>query len=78
MEAAATAGVGVLVGTFTGGLRDDVATVVGIGFHRILLQGTPAAYALNRATSAAAPPNYSDPSHLSYAMSGYGHFMFQP
>jgi hypothetical protein len=73
VEAASTAGVGALIGSFSGDLRDDVAQRVGIEFHRRLIAGAPVAQALHDAqTEAGSKQTGDDPSHLSYAMSGYG------
>jgi hypothetical protein len=73
VEAASTTGVGALIGSFSGGLTDEVAQRVGVGFHRRLIGGAPVAQALHDAQiEAGSKPASDDPSHLSYAVSGYG------
>jgi SIR2-like domain/CHAT domain len=73
VEAASTAGVGALIGSFSGGLKDDIAQRVGVGFHRKLIAGVPVAQALHDAQiEAGSKQKGDDPSHLSYALSGYG------
>jgi hypothetical protein len=75
LEAASRAGVGALIGTFGGGLQDDVAQWVGVGFHRRLIAGAPVAQALHDARREAGFKQAGDsPSYLSYAASGYGDF----
>jgi SIR2-like domain/CHAT domain len=74
MEAAAVAGVGVLVGTFTDSLSVRTAAKVGLGFHASMLQGVPVAQAL-RGAMAAVVGKEDDVDHLTYGMSGYGGFV---
>ena len=73
IEAASTAGVGVLIGSYSGALDDTIAQRVGVSLHEALLKGEPVARALHqsllRSESAKADANAS---HLTYAMSGYG------
>ena len=73
IEAATTAGVGVLVGSFTGGLDDRIAQVVGVNLHKELLKGQPIARALHHSVllNRVADPD-ANPTHLTYAVSGYG------
>jgi CHAT domain-containing protein len=73
VEAIATAGVGTLVGSFSGALQDQVARTVGVQFHKELLSGAPVARALHKARLEAA--KHEGPQgvgHLSYSLSGYG------
>lgn len=73
IEAASTAGVGILIGSYSGALDDTIAQRVGVSLHEALLRGEPIATALHqsllRSQSTEADAN---PSHVTYAMSGYG------
>lgn len=71
LDTAASAGVGTLIGSFSGELNDLTAGHVGVALHRALAAGEPVARALHRAIVERAADS-SDPSHLTYAMSGYG------
>lgn len=73
LDATSTAGVGALVGNFSGGLEDLVAQKVAVNFHNFLLQGVSVAKSLHRAIMAAEPPEKDlEGGRLSYAISGYG------
>ncbi|MGH7461404.1 MAG: SIR2 family protein, partial [Longimicrobiales bacterium] len=72
IDAASTAGVGILIGSFGGALDDTIARTVGIDLHEALLRGLPVARALHHALLLAEPRAGSNASHLTYAMSGYG------
>jgi hypothetical protein len=72
VEAATTAGVGVLIGTFTHALDDMIAKPVGVNVHKALLEGLPVARALHQALNLAATRDSDDAGHLAYSMSGYG------
>lgn len=73
IEAASTAGVGALIGSFSGGLDDRTAQQVGIHLHEALVKGEPVARALHQAVLLSRPPEGDpNPNHLTYAMSGYG------
>ena len=78
IEAAAMAGVGALVGTFSDGLDDRTAQAIGVHLHKELYGGAPVATALYRALVAnvVEGPN-ANPSHLTYAMSGYGEIVLR-
>jgi hypothetical protein len=72
-EAASTAGVGTLIGSFYDELIDVPARQVGVNFHKELLNGVPVARALHKAMLLSAPTEETDNlTHQSYAMSGYG------
>ena len=80
IEAATTAGVGVLIGSFSGSLDDRIAQLVGVNVHKLLLEGEPVARAVHQSlllcqSEASADSN---PSHLTYAMSGYGDIALLP
>jgi hypothetical protein len=71
LDAASRAGVGALIGTFSGWLNDDVAEFVGTTFHRNMLNGEPVALALHNVTRSINPHDNST-DRLFYALSGYG------
>jgi CHAT domain-containing protein len=72
-EAASTAGVGTLIGSFYNALDDEPALQVGVNFHKELLKGTAVARALHQAMLLSTPTEETDNlTHQSYAMSGYG------
>jgi hypothetical protein len=78
IDAALSAGVGVLIGTFTGALDDRIAQAVGVRVHKELLDGQPVAGALHRAMQGAPSGDLeANPSHLAYAMSGYGNIVLR-
>ena len=78
IEAAGTAGVGTLIGSYSGNLDDITAEHVGVSFHREFLSGKPVAEALHDALSHefmsgdARENDERRGSCLTYAMSGYG------
>jgi hypothetical protein len=73
VEAMTTAGVGTLVGSFSGALHDEVAKTVGVQFHKELLNGIAVARALHKARLEAAKQEETQGvGHLSYSLSGYG------
>lgn len=73
IEAASTAGVGMLIGSFSGHLDDRIAQLVGVNLHKGLLRGEPVARALHQSLLLCqAQQGDVNPSHLTYAMSGYG------
>ena len=79
IEAAGTAGVGTLIGSYSGNLDDVTAQHVGVGFHAEFLRGRPVAQALHDALSrefASRDPRRA--SCLAYAMSGYGDLKLSP
>jgi hypothetical protein len=79
MEAALTAGVGALIGSFSGTLNDDIARQVGVNFHTQLLRGVPVARSLHHAVRLSAPTGMKqDQNHLCYAMSGYDDIRLPP
>ena len=87
MDAASTAGVGSLVGSFSGGLDDTAAEHVGVQFHKALLEGACVAKALHNGVVSASrlgslvelPKGTKwTPAHLSYTVSGYGDIMLPP
>ena len=72
IDAASTAGVGMLVGSYSDQLNDDTAQFVGASLHTLLLQGEPIARALHRSLLLCQSVAGTDPSLLSYGMSGHG------
>lgn len=73
IDAASRAGVGILIGSYSDALDDQVAQAVGVELHKGLLAGEPVAKALHHALVLSAPKGSgANPSHLTYAMSGYG------
>ncbi|MCK1388895.1 SIR2 family protein [Bradyrhizobium sp. 21] len=73
IEAAGTAGVGTLIGSYSGNLDDVTAQHVGAGFHAEFLSGKTVAQALHDALNRAfSSPDAQRASCLTYAMSGYG------
>jgi hypothetical protein len=72
MEAASAAGVGTLIGSFSGALDDLIARRVGVNFHKEFIRGEPVARAFFQALRLSAPTGAKrDENHLCYAMSGY-------
>lgn len=77
VEAATTAGVGVLIGTFTHALDDAIAKAVGVNVHKGLLEGLSVALALHQSLDRAEALSLEDAGHLAYVMSGYGDIMLR-
>jgi hypothetical protein len=79
IDAASTAGVGALIGTFAGSLDDETARDVGVRFHQSLIAGQPVAQSMHDAIVAgdvaAAERNES---RVSYGVSGYGDLVLPP
>jgi len=79
LDAAATAGVGALIGSFSGSIGDLAAREIALAFYQELLSGVPVAEALHRSLIASAS-QYSkhgaEPNHLFYTVSGYGEITF--
>ena len=71
LDAASKAGVGALIGTFSGWLDDDVAESVGTTFHQNMLRGNPVALALHNVLGAN-NRHRNSPDLLFYGISGYG------
>ena len=78
IAAAAAAGIGVLIGTFTDGLEDKIAREIGIQLHQELANGQAVATALHRALLSASAAAGDNPSPLTYAISGYGDIVLVP
>lgn len=84
IEAAGTAGVGTLIGSYSGNLDDITAQHVGVSFHSEFLSGKPVAWALHDALSRefSSPDEQQDEARrascLTYAMSGYGDLKLSP
>ena len=72
MDAVSAAGVGCLIGSFSGALDDHLAERVGLVFHERFLQGATTAEALHRALAASVDIIQQRGLHqASYAMCGY-------
>ena len=71
VDAASVSGVGALIGSFIGSLNDRSAKQIGVAFHKLLVEGKPAALALHEAV-VNSPSEQGDISRFSYSISGYG------